>query len=256
MVTSGGIRVPEELTVQPFYSEADRLEMLVSGHAPQPIEFLAEGRFAPPAAGSGPELILTFPPVPTVPEGQPMSIVSFNLALGSAARRKGRATYYLTLPRRGQCPKGGFPFAAELAFATVGSTTSETVRASYRSVCPRAGDPSRLGTQAPQPEPPPPPPPPPPQPSPTPCVSKRHFTIHVDPVRGVAYREVSVFVNGHRVKVVRGRRSSAAIDLRGLPQGTYTVRIVAVTTDGRTIASTRKYHTCVAQVGRARQAAR
>jgi hypothetical protein len=53
-----------------------------------------------------------------------------------------------------------------------------------------------------------------------------------------------VYVNGRQVNVVKGKRISAPVDLRGLPKGLYTVLITVVTTTGRAIAGTRTYHTC------------
>jgi hypothetical protein len=44
---------------------------------------------------------------------------------------------------------------------------------------------------------------------------------------------------------VRGARITAAIDLRGLPRGTVTVRIVATLDDGRRVEARRTYRTCV-----------
>ena len=46
-------------------------------------------------------------------------------------------------------------------------------------------------------------------------------------------RRVTVELNGRRLDVIRERRISADIDLRGLPKGLYTVKISVVTTTGR-----------------------
>ena len=64
---------------------------------------------------------------------------------------------------------------------------------------------------------------------PSACVSRRKFRIRVK--RG-DYRQVDVHVNGKRVKVVRGMRNTATVDLRGLPKGRFKVKI-AVTLDER-----------------------
>jgi hypothetical protein len=73
------------------------------------------------------------------------------------------------------------------------------------------------------------------------CVSRRRFTIRL---RGRQLRSARVYVNGRRVRVLRGRRLRARIDLRGLPKGTVTVRIRAVTRSGRRLSATRRYRTC------------
>jgi hypothetical protein len=76
------------------------------------------------------------------------------------------------------------------------------------------------------------------------CVSKRSFTIHIRRVGGLAYRLVTVHVTGHPLQVLQGRRISAPVDLRGLPRGTFVVKIRVLTTKGRTLTGTRTYHTC------------
>jgi hypothetical protein len=76
------------------------------------------------------------------------------------------------------------------------------------------------------------------------CVSRRAFTIHIRPLAGLTYRQVAVYVNGHRVGVTRGSRISAPVDLRGLPKGRYTVKIIVTTTAGQQFTGTRSYHTC------------
>lgn len=77
------------------------------------------------------------------------------------------------------------------------------------------------------------------------CVSRRNFRIRLSEPRGDALASATVFVNGKRVKVVRGKRLTARVDLRGLPKGRYTVRIVAKTVLERTIQGKRRYRTCV-----------
>ncbi len=77
------------------------------------------------------------------------------------------------------------------------------------------------------------------------CVSRRNFRIRLRQPRGDALKSAVVFVNGKRVKAVRGKRLTARVDLRGLPKGRYKVRIVAKTVLGRTMRGTRRYRTCV-----------
>ncbi|PTL54384.1 alpha/beta hydrolase family protein [Paraconexibacter algicola] len=76
------------------------------------------------------------------------------------------------------------------------------------------------------------------------CVSRRQFTIRLSAPRGQRLRSATVFVGTRRVRVVRGRRLTARIDLRGLPKGTVRVKIVARTTAGRTVEQVRRYRTC------------
>ncbi|MDP9344158.1 MAG: hypothetical protein M3P44_00250 [Actinomycetota bacterium] len=76
------------------------------------------------------------------------------------------------------------------------------------------------------------------------CLSRRHFTIRVRKRGGLRYQEAIVFVNHKRVGVLKGRRLAAPVDLRGLPVGVFRVQITVITTDGRIITGTRRYHTC------------
>jgi hypothetical protein len=76
------------------------------------------------------------------------------------------------------------------------------------------------------------------------CISRRHFRIRLRQRGGIRIEQAVVFVNGRRVAVRRGRRVTAAVDLRGLPKGRYRVRITIITTTGRIITGTRRYRTC------------
>jgi hypothetical protein len=76
------------------------------------------------------------------------------------------------------------------------------------------------------------------------CASRRHFRIRLQRTRGLRLRTVRVYVNGRRARVLRGRRITAPVNLRGLPKGRFTVKIVGVTRAGRKLVSTRRYRTC------------
>jgi hypothetical protein len=81
------------------------------------------------------------------------------------------------------------------------------------------------------------------------CLSTRRFRIRIRKVKGITLAAVAVYLNGKPVKVFKGKRLTARIDLRGLPRGTVRVRIEAATTDGRLIRHTRKYRTCTKRGG-------
>jgi len=76
------------------------------------------------------------------------------------------------------------------------------------------------------------------------CVSRRNFRIRLRQPAGVVIVEAVVSVNGKRVKVVRGKRLTAPVDLRGLPKGRFTVQITIRTKAGQSITGTRRYRTC------------
>jgi hypothetical protein len=83
-------------------------------------------------------------------------------------------------------------------------------------------------------------------PSPKRCLSKRHFTIHIRRYPGITYVEAIVFINRHTVGTRRSKSGqfTAPINLRGLPAGTFPVKITVITTTGGLISGTRTYHTC------------
>ena len=83
-------------------------------------------------------------------------------------------------------------------------------------------------------------------PSAKPCQSRRTITLRL----GTTVRRARVFVDGKLKTTVRGRR--AQVDLRGLPRGRYTVRVVATTRGGKTVVRTRRYRTCVPRASSAR----
>ncbi|HEX6390240.1 MAG TPA: hypothetical protein VFZ89_12345 [Solirubrobacteraceae bacterium] len=76
------------------------------------------------------------------------------------------------------------------------------------------------------------------------CRSRRSFRIRLVVPKGVIIATASVRVNGKRVKVVRKRRLTSFVNLRGLPKGRYSVKIVVVTEAGKILRSTRRYRTC------------
>jgi hypothetical protein len=78
------------------------------------------------------------------------------------------------------------------------------------------------------------------------CVSRRDFQIHLQDPNYDPLKEVVVTIGGRRVAVVkRGKVLAATIDLKGLPRGTFTLKIRATTVLGHHLYGSRTYHTCV-----------
>lgn len=86
-------------------------------------------------------------------------------------------------------------------------------------------------------------------PSAKPCRTSRNLSIRL---RG-KFKSIRAYVNGKAVSV---KRRGSRVDLRGLPTGRYTVRIVASTASGRRIVVRRSYRTCVPSGRSVREAAR
>lgn len=82
------------------------------------------------------------------------------------------------------------------------------------------------------------------------CVSRRNFRIRIKkPKNGTTIVSAIVTVNGKRVKTLRGKRVTAPVDLRGLPKGTFTVKITVLLSNAKVIRGTRKYRTCAGKKG-------
>lgn len=79
------------------------------------------------------------------------------------------------------------------------------------------------------------------------CVSRRAFQIRLRVPAGDSIRSAVVTVRGKPVRVRRGSRLTAPVDLRGAPEGPVTVRIRVRTTDGRVLTGTRRYITCTSE---------
>ena len=77
------------------------------------------------------------------------------------------------------------------------------------------------------------------------CVSRRFFRLTMRGIARNRVRSLTVSIDGKRRAVRRGRRLKAPVDLRGLPKGTFTVKVVARTRSGKRIVDTRRYRTCV-----------
>ncbi len=77
------------------------------------------------------------------------------------------------------------------------------------------------------------------------CASRRRFPIRLKEPPGDALVNAKVTLGGKSLPVTRsGGRLRSVVDLRGLPRGRYTLKIVAKTARGRTIQGSRRYRTC------------
>jgi|tagenome__1003787_1003787.scaffolds.fasta_scaffold20982876_4 hypothetical protein len=88
------------------------------------------------------------------------------------------------------------------------------------------------------------------------CVSRRSFRIRLRAPKGerlsratifVAGRQVSITSRGKRYRTLRGKLLGLPVNLRGLPKGTVTVRVQAVTRSGKRYIDQRTYRTCAAK---------
>jgi hypothetical protein len=105
VVSFGGTRVHETLTVQPFFAPGGTLAFFAEGRSPASIELLTKGSFRA-GPGGGPEFTGAIPLVETVP-GAPFGSVEFiKVKVGAAFMQGKKLISYGTIPKK--CPKGGF----------------------------------------------------------------------------------------------------------------------------------------------------
>jgi hypothetical protein len=76
------------------------------------------------------------------------------------------------------------------------------------------------------------------------CVSRRKFTIHLRVPLGAKVVSSTISINGKVKARVKGGKTRAPVNLRGLPKGTVKVKIATKASDSHTYKSTRTYHTC------------
>lgn len=81
------------------------------------------------------------------------------------------------------------------------------------------------------------------------CVSRRKFKVRVRQPKGIQIEKATISLNGKLVKVLKKKvfgkkRHTANVNLRGLPRGTFKLKIKVVTSTGDVIKGTRKYRTC------------
>ncbi len=142
IVAFGESRVEESTTIESFYAPGGGIEFFTDGHTPTSLEILSSGRYVSlgGAGGYGPELITEIPLVSTVPGAPYASVETINVKAGSAYKSHGKAVYYGRVPKKGQCPKGGFPIKTELIFDEEGAPPpykKGIVTETYKSPCPR-----------------------------------------------------------------------------------------------------------------------
>ena len=137
-VAFGKTTVPEEAELFSFFSPGGGLEFLTVGHTPTILEIPSTGSFsgALNGTGSGPLFSAKVPLVETVKGANFASVEEINVKTGAAYKKKGKAVYYGTIPKK--CPKGGFPIKSELTFAENGQESKPvTVPVLYKEPCPK-----------------------------------------------------------------------------------------------------------------------
>jgi hypothetical protein len=77
------------------------------------------------------------------------------------------------------------------------------------------------------------------------CLSRRAFQIHLEDPKYDPIKEVVITLGRRKLTVKRhGNVFAATINLKGLPRGTFTVKIRVTTVLGHHLTGSRTYHTC------------
>jgi hypothetical protein len=126
-IVSEGINLT--LFVGPFHNLQPTFEILGRGYTPFDESIVLTGTVRPDNPPYGEDLVLSIPPIPTLPLEPDASIVSMSLTVGTPKPRHPITVNTVVVPP--SCPTGGFPFAAEFTYAD-GSTSSALAGA----VCP------------------------------------------------------------------------------------------------------------------------
>jgi hypothetical protein len=130
VVSFGGERVSEKVSIQAVFIPAGGLAFYVEGRTPTSFQIIEKGYWTTVAAPFGPKLTAEVPLIETVPGADDASVLSFNVRVGAAYRRGKRTISYVTLPKK--CPRGGAPVKLELKFLS-----GETRTVTYKAPCPK-----------------------------------------------------------------------------------------------------------------------
>jgi hypothetical protein len=116
---AGSQTITEDVSMWAFLGPPHNLqptfEILAQGYTPLDERMVLAGTVLSDRAPYGEELVMSIPPIPTLPLEPDASIVSFSLTIGARKRHGTHGASTVVVPSR--CPVGGFPFAAEFTYA-------------------------------------------------------------------------------------------------------------------------------------------
>jgi hypothetical protein len=142
-VTFGAERVPELATLQAFFASGGGLLFYTQGSSPVSLEVVSRGKYVRSSGKYSWELETLVPAVATVPGAPLASVSKIHLKAGAAFRSHGKVIPYGRVPKKGECPKGGFFGKTEITFGgTFGGDRefgipAKTVTQVIRVPCPR-----------------------------------------------------------------------------------------------------------------------
>jgi hypothetical protein len=142
-VTFGTTRVPEEATLQAFFGPGGGLLFFTHGASPVNLEIVSSGKYVKSSGKYSWELKTLVPAVASVPGAPLASVKNIKIKAGAAFKQGKKIVSYGTLPKKGECPKGGFPIKTEVFFGgTFGGEREfgipvKEVTAEFKAPCPK-----------------------------------------------------------------------------------------------------------------------
>ena len=118
--------IAESVALSAFLGPPNHLQptlaLLGQGTTPLAVRMVVSGAVLADHAPYGEKLVMSIPPIATVPLEPDASIVDLSLTVGT--KRHARTANAIRVPRR--CPVGGFPFGGEFAYADGSSGDATT----------------------------------------------------------------------------------------------------------------------------------
>lgn len=117
--TAGSQLITEKISLWlflgPFHNLQPSFEILGQGTTPFDERVVLTGAVVPDRPPYGEDLVLSVPPIPTVPLEPNASMASMSLTVGTTKPPHPNQANTVVVPP--SCPIGGFPFAAEITYA-------------------------------------------------------------------------------------------------------------------------------------------
>ena len=142
-VTFGATRVPEEATLQGFFGPSNQLLFFTHGASPVNLEIVSAGHYVKSSGKFAYEFEALVPAVASVPGAPLASVKNIKVKVGAAFKKGKKVVSYGTIPKKGQCPKGGFPIKTEVFFGGMYGGEREfgipvkEVTAEFKAPCPK-----------------------------------------------------------------------------------------------------------------------
>jgi hypothetical protein len=99
----------------PLHNLQPTFEILGQGYTPLQERVVISGMLRGDRAPFGEDLVMSIPPIPTMPLEPDASVVTMTLTIGARGRRRAHDANAVVVPP--SCPAGGFPFDGEFTYA-------------------------------------------------------------------------------------------------------------------------------------------